>query len=192
MQVARSIWGAALVGVLALTSVAAQTDTIPPVISVLTIDQESLFADTLFGKAALDRRKTDEAALTAENLKIETALEAEERELTTRRETITGDEFRALAEAFDTKVEGIRTAQRAKATAISQTHEEERRRFFIDMAAPVIAEIMQSSGAIAVLDKRTVVLSLQSIDITDTVVREIDAKFGDGALTPQPSAPAQP
>jgi Skp family chaperone for outer membrane proteins len=175
-----------------LTGAAAQTQTDPPVTvatPVLTIDQERLFAESQFGRAATARLTAEESALVAENLKIETALEAEERGLTSQRPTMSPEAFRTLADAFDVKVEGIRAAQRAKYTALTAAHDEDRRRFFVQIAAPVIAQTMQDMGAVAVLDKQSIILSLQSIDVTAQVIARIDATVGDGARPP-PTDPA--
>jgi Skp family chaperone for outer membrane proteins len=157
---------------------------------VLTIDQNRLFNDSAFGKAATMRRSIEEEALAAENIKIEAALEVEERDLTGQRATMSADAFRTLADAFDVKVEGIRTAQLAKKTSIASAYEEDRRRFFVDIAAPLIAETMRDMGAVAVLDKQYIILSLQSIDVTARVVARIDATVGDGTGTAPPPGPA--
>jgi Skp family chaperone for outer membrane proteins len=192
------MWRAALLCAVAATALwtqaVAQTPVDPPVViatPVLTIDQERLFAESLFGRAATARLTADEAALVAENLKIEAALEAEERGLTSQRPTMSADAFRVMADAFDVKVEGIRAAQRAKYTALTTAHDEDRRQFFVEIAAPVIAQTMQDMGAVAVLDKQSIILSLQSIDVTTQVIARIDATVGDGS-TPVPDAPPQP
>jgi Skp family chaperone for outer membrane proteins len=188
-------WAALICAAMLLAAAAgaarAQTDpAVTAATPVLTIDQDRLFAESLFGQAAIARLGIDEDALVAENVKIEAALESEERDLTAQRPTMTPEAFRALADAFDTKVEGIRSAQRQKYTALTQAHDEDRRRFFVDIAAPIIAETMQERGAVAVLDKTSIILSLQSIDVTADVIAAIDARVGDG--TAPPDAPAPP
>jgi Skp family chaperone for outer membrane proteins len=170
-----------------LTGAVAQTPTDPAGVDatpVLTIDQERLFAESQFGLAATARLTAEEAALVAENLKIEAALEAEERGLTSQRPTMSAEAFRVLADTFDEKVEGIRSAQRAKYTALTAAYDEDRRRFFLQIAPPVIAQAMQDMGAVAVLDKQSIILSLQSIDVTAKVIAQIDATVGDGGTPP--------
>lgn len=167
----------------------AQSGTEAPSFSspILTIDQERLFADSMFGKAALERLKAGEEALLAENLRIEGGLEAEERDLTERRTTLPATEFRALADAFDVKVEGVRAAQRAKSTDLTTSFEADRRRF-IEVALPTIGQLMQELGAVVVMDKQTVVVSLKQVDVTDVVIARLDAAIGDGttAIAPSP------
>lgn len=192
MRRAALIWAVAFAAQLTGAAAQTQTQTDAPLAvttPVLTIDQERLFAESQFGRAATERLTAEEAALVAENLKIETALEAEERRLTSQRPTMSADAFRVLADAFDVKVEGIRAAQRAKYTALTVAHDEDQRRFFVEIAAPVIAQAMQDMGAVAVLDKQSIILSLQSIDVTAEVIARIDATVGDGT-NPQPVDPA--
>jgi Skp family chaperone for outer membrane proteins len=181
----------------AQTLTPAQAPTQAQGVPILTIDQERLFAESLFGRAALARLKASEDALVAENLRIEAALEVEERDLTARRAVLPAAEFRALADAFDAKVEGVRAAQRAKYTDLTAAHEADKR-VFLQAAVPIIGQLMQEQGAVAVMDKATIFLSLQRIEITDLAIVRLDAAIGDGTVppalpeTPLPTVPVQP
>ena len=167
-----------------------------PASPVLTIAPDRLFSGTLYGKAIQSLVEAESRALQAENRRIEADLEAEESRLTTLRATLPPEEFRILAEAFDTRVEGIRAAQDTKARAVSKQADEGRQRFF-ETAVPVLAELMAEMGAVAILDKDAIVLSFDKIDITDRAIARIDAVLGDGsglddaAPDPEP-APAAP
>ncbi len=180
-------FGALLLG---LTQAVAQT---APVAAdpVLTIDQERLFAGSAFGRAALARQDADEASLVAENRKIESALEEEERNLTAQRETLPVDEFRKLAAEFDTKVEEIRAAQDAKSRNLTQQRDAERQRF-LQAAVPVIGQLMRDMGAVAILDKQAIFLSFERIDITDAAIVRLDAALGDGSKLPVPAPDPAP
>lgn len=156
---------------------------------ILTLDQERLFTDSLFGKAVLARHQSELDALLAENRRIEAALEAEELDLTERRATLPPADFQTLATAFDAKAEDIRAAQNAKDRAISQRLEAERQRFF-QAAAPVLADILREAGAMAIIDKRAVILSFDAIDMTPGAVARLDATLGDGSAPPD--VPADP
>ncbi len=166
--------------------------------SIAVIQQDQLLQRTRFGQAMLARTETARKALQAENQRLETALETEERDLTARRASLSPAEFRPLAEAFDEKVKGIRQAQDAKARALTRQTEEERGRF-IQTAAPVLAKLMSELGAAVLIDKSFVLLSLDSIDITDAAIARIDAVLGDGSApapgqpqTAPPTTPATP
>jgi Skp family chaperone for outer membrane proteins len=188
------LWVAGLVALcLGLPPASAQSASDAPVAGtpVITIDQERLFAESQFGKASLARLAADEQALVAENLKIEGALETEERALTEQRQTLPAPDFRSLADAFDVKVEGVRSAQRAKYTALTAAHEADQRRF-LQVAVPVIGQLMQDMGAVVVMDKQTIFLSLQRIDMTDVAITRVDAAIGDGSTLPPEDAPVDP
>ncbi|WP_309664516.1 OmpH family outer membrane protein [Tabrizicola sp.] len=152
---------------------------------VLTLDQDRFFAGSVFGKAALQREQTAVDALAAENLKIEQALEAEEKDLTTKRAALPAAEFAALATAFDTKVENIRAAQDAKSRDIGRKRDEDRQRFF-QAAVPALGALLTEMGAVAILDKGAIILSLSVIDVTDAAIARVDASLGDGSAPPAP------
>lgn len=160
-----------------------------PTSAILTLDQDQLFAESAFGKASLDRERAATLALDVENKQIEAALIAEEQDLTTRRATLPADEFAALATAFDVKVERIRSEQDAKFRALSQTREEDRKAF-LRAIVPVLGELMGEKGAVAILEKSTVILSLTAIDVTDEAIARVDAVLppADLAATAPPVA----
>lgn len=156
---------------------------------ILTVDQDALFARSMFGQALTRAYEAEAEALKAENSQIDTQLETEERALTERRATMTPADFRPLAEAFDKKVETLRSTQDAKARAFGQRRDEGRQRF-IQTVGPVLGDFMVRQGAYAIVNRAAIVVSLGAIDITDEVIAAIDAKLGDGsALPPDPPAP---
>lgn len=150
---------------------------------VLVLRQDDLFVQSAFGRASSARIDSANAALLAENREIESALEVEERDLTQRRASLPPAEFQALSEAFNAKVEGIRTAQDAKSRDIARMRDVDRQRF-LKAAVPVLATIMQEEGAQAILDEKAVILSFDRIDITAKAIERIDAAIGDGSALP--------
>lgn len=119
------------------------------------------------------------AVLTAENRRIEAELRAEEQDLTKRRVTVAADSFRALADAFDEKVQETRRVQDQKLREISQLSDNARREFFA-ASLPMLEQIMRETGAGAILDHSTVFLSSDAVDITDLAISRIDKVLGDG------------
>jgi Skp family chaperone for outer membrane proteins len=150
----------------------------------LVIDQEALFSRSAFGKRIL--AETDKATkdLVAENHKIEAQLVAEEKDLTERRPKMQPDAFRKLADAFDQKVQTIRDEQNHKSDQIGKALDQHRREFY-QAIVPVLADILRETRAVAILDKRTVLISVNLIDATDLAVARIDAKLGDGRKAQQ-------
>jgi Skp family chaperone for outer membrane proteins len=150
---------------------------------LLTLDDERLFSGSAFGKAVIARQDADSRTLIDENRRIEAALEVEEKDLTTRRASMTREEFMPLSDAFNQKVEGIRKAQDAKTRDLQRRFEEDRLRF-LQAARPILAEVMTSRGAVAIIDSRAVFVGFENIDITDEAISRLDAAFAAGQLTP--------
>ena len=152
---------------------------------ILSLDQDRMFALSDFGKRFEADLQADGSLLEAENRRIEAALEAEEKDLTARRPAMSAEAFRALADAFDTKVQRIRSEQTAKARALGQRTEDAQRQF-IEAARPVLEQMMVDAGAVVIIDPRSVVMSRAAIDVTDEAIRRINANIGDGRDTPGP------
>jgi len=97
------------------------------------------------------------------------------------------DEFRALADAFDERVQKLRDEQDAKTRELQRMREQERQNF-LRQISPILGEIVRERGAVVVLDRRSVFLSADTIDITQEAIDRINAAFEangpDGDLTP--------
>jgi len=157
---------------------------------VLTIDSERVFGTSEIGQKITDKLEAELESLVAENRKIEADLTAEEQDLTAKRAGMDPTEFRALADAFDVKVQRIRSEQDAKQRALQARREAERQNF-IDVIAPILTSIGRERGAIVILERRSVVLSADSADITDEVISRINAALADGSV-PEALSPEQP
>lgn len=153
--------------------------------AILLVDQDALYGHSVWGQRVEAEITAASAALTVENRKIEGDLTVEEKSLTTRRATMTPEAFRTEADAFDQKVVAIRAAQDAKARDINLRRDNERQAFFA-AALPYFASLMHDRGAVAVLDKRTVFLSANSIDVTADLITLVNAELGPG---PSPATP---
>ncbi len=147
---------------------------------ILVVDPERLFEDTRMGQAITARLQQEREDLIALNRKLETELEAEELALTEQRDTTSPENFRALADAFDEKVQQIRADSQRRV----RQHERNRERApldFMRQVEPVLVELMREAGASVVMDRRTVLLQDDVVDITSAAVQRIDATLGDGA-----------
>jgi Skp family chaperone for outer membrane proteins len=157
----------------------------------VTLDDDRLFAQSLYGKALLDRLEAEQAALAAENREIEGRLAERERDLTDRRGSLDAAVFREQADAFNAEVETHRAGQAAKERALYQRHDADRLRFR-DVANQVLAQIMSERGALAIIAEEAIVLGFREIDITDDAIARMNDLVGDGSSLPEPAAPARP
>ncbi|WP_299653281.1 OmpH family outer membrane protein [uncultured Tateyamaria sp.] len=146
---------------------------------ILTIDSDRLYSDSAFGQRVVREIEAQTSALAEDNRRIEAELEAEEQALTDQRADMEPDAFRALADAFDARVEVIRRDREARSRSIAALLEENRDRFLAS-AAPVLEKIMRDAGAAVILEQRSVFVSANAIDITDLAISRMDAVLGDG------------
>lgn len=153
-----------------------------PQSGILTIQPDRLFSQSAFGRRVEREIEAEGAVLTAENRRIEAELRAEELELTKRRAEMEPDAFRALADAFDQKVQETRRRQDQKLREINQMGEEARREF-LNASLPVLQQILAETGAGAILDHSSVFLSAEAADITGLAISRIDEVLGDGVDT---------
>jgi Skp family chaperone for outer membrane proteins len=147
---------------------------------VLTINQQRLFEESQFGKESLTRLEADSRALQAEIRKVETDLEIEERLLTERRATLPPAQFQPLASEFDDKVEKIRGSWGEKDRDLKRQREEDQQKF-IQLAVPILAQLMQDMGAVMLIDQSAVMLSLDRVDITQIAIARINEQLSQTA-----------
>ena len=157
-----------------------------PKTPILVIDFERAFAESAFGRRVALESEQAGRAIAAENRRIEAELTAEERELTDRRPSLSPEEFRTLADAFDEKVQRLRDEQDAKARAFGTRTEDARRRF-LTVAQPVLEGLLREAGAALILERRSVLVVVDAIDITDPAIARIDSQIGDGAADLPPA-----
>ena len=146
---------------------------------ILTIDSDRVFTESAFGLRVADDVETQSAEISAENRLIEADLKAEERKLTDQRSKLSPDAFSRLADAFDEKVQKTRASQAAKGRALNELVEKERH-VFLAAAGPVLEQMMREAGAAVILERRSVFVSANAIDITDEAIERLDASVGSG------------
>lgn len=179
--------GALVAALTAATPVLAQSVQPSP---VLTLDQDRMYAASAFGKRVQSDLSQKSNELSQENRKIEAALEEEERRLTDERAGMDPARFQELAIDFDERVTGIRSAQAAKSENIQRQADTERARFF-NAAYPILLELVEETGAVAILNNAAVIFSVRQIDITDAAIARIDAAIGASPLPDTGPVPVQ-
>ncbi|MEW2916851.1 OmpH family outer membrane protein [Ruegeria sp. ANG10] len=151
-----------------------------PQSSVVTLSSERLFAESAFGQRVLREIEAEGVLLGEENERIVAELSQEEKVLTEQRATMTAEEFRPLADAFDEKVQSHREGQRAKLDVLAR-RSEEARQTFLELARPVLIDLLRESGASIIIERSSVFLSSDRTDITDAAIARINAAIGDGS-----------
>ena len=175
----RRFWILLLTCVIAPAVSYAQTDfpTVFP-LPVLVLSQDELFSESLLGKAIQEMEKVEADALLADGRRIEEAFKAEDADLTERRPTMDPDDFRALADDFDVRVEASRAKQIQDANE-AQQRAEARRRKFLEVAGPVLGRLLAKYQATALLDQRSVLLFNRNMDVTQEAINILDQAYLD-------------
>ncbi len=146
---------------------------------LLVLDPDRLFAETQFGQRLNTEYLNQRDVIIARNRKLETELEAEEQALTDMRAEKTPDEFKVLADAFDTKVQQIRRDS-DRAVRDLELSRERAPVIFMRTVEPILGQLMQDAGGVVVLDVRSVLLRSNVIDITGIAISRIDREIGAG------------
>ncbi|WP_121631866.1 OmpH family outer membrane protein [Tropicibacter alexandrii] len=155
---------------------------------ILVIEFDRVYAESAFGQRITRELEEEGARIAAENREIEAQLIEEERRLTEERATMDPVRFRELADEFDARVQRVRTERDAMARELGTRNEEARRRF-VSAVQPVIEQLMRASGAAVILDRRSVFVASDAVDVTDRAIEGIDARIGEGVdLVPDPAA----
>ena len=113
-----------------------------------------------------------------ENQKIVAELVAEEQSLTELRPTMSPEDFRAAADAFDQKAQEIRRERDAKEVELEDARRDVRVRFLSEVRS-VVGQLMVERGGGIVLDSRSTYVFVTSIDITQEAIARVDANFLD-------------
>ncbi|WP_157970936.1 OmpH family outer membrane protein [Pseudogemmobacter bohemicus] len=153
-------------------------------LALLTLNQAALFEKSAWGAAAMRAAEQAASALSAENRTIEAALEKEELGLTEKRGQITAEEFSALARDFDRKVEEFRQTQDAKLRAINRKLDEDRKTF-VELSVPLMAELLDEYGAVAIIADDILILSRSSADVTQRAIELMNQRL------PMPEEPGE-
>lgn len=162
----------------------AQDDTQVPRTPILVVDFEELFRESEFGQSIQTELDEARRELAEEIAAIDAELAEEERDLTAKRAGLSPDEFRALADAFDDKVQQLRSEQDDRARALTRQQSDEQLRFR-QAALPIVGQLMLDSGALIVVEKRSLVVFNDGIDVTGIAAQRLDASLAE----PAPDAP---
>jgi Skp family chaperone for outer membrane proteins len=153
----------------------------------LFINQEQILTGSRSGKEILADEDRQRDALRGESRALDASFEEEESRLTEERPKLAPEEFRKLSDAFDARVVKARRDQDERASALADRFDQRRRQFYAQVA-PILVMLMDRYGAKAIFDENSVLLADQSLNITQAVIAEIDARAATAA--PEGTAPA--
>ncbi|MCC5999281.1 MAG: OmpH family outer membrane protein [Pararhodobacter sp.] len=156
-------------------------------IPIAVLDEDRFLRESQLGQQVLAGIRAAEEALEAENEEISDQLAEEERALTAARARLAPEVFRTRADAFAERVEAIRAERRARSEELARFSETEAQRFF-EAAFPVLVELMNDEGIVAILKPDALIIALDFVDITSRAIARLDAILQD---RPAPLPPAE-
>ena len=143
---------------------------------VVVIQSEVVYRKSEYGQSLIAALTEERQSLDDENLAILRELETEERMLTESRETMSSDDFAIAAEEFDQKVQRSREIQLSKIRAADLKRSKQINIFF-KRISPIVQSVLVEYGAAIVFEKRNALVSLDSADITNIVIKRVDRAF---------------
>ncbi|MEM9779328.1 MAG: OmpH family outer membrane protein [Pseudomonadota bacterium] len=148
----------------------------------LVLEQDRLLAESELGQAIRAENEAAADSLRREGQQLDRQFEEEERQLTEQRATLSPEEFRVLADAFDEKVVATRAAQEERAAALTREADARQRDFF-RRVGPILLGILEETGASAVIEQRALLVTKQDLNITREVIKRLDAAYRAGQAT---------
>jgi len=152
-----------------------------PFSTLLTIEQEQLYHRSQLGIALEAMLTAERTKLQSENQAIFNDLSTEEAKLVTLRAETTPEAFSILASAFDDKVQMIRAQQDQKLRDLVRQREDMQQRF-MNLVVPLAAQTARARGGLAVIERGSVFLAVQDIDITADAIRLINENYPEGRI----------
>lgn len=146
---------------------------------LMSIDQERLFLESEWGERVQNELAERSRDFAEENERLAQEFSDEEQELTRLRDTLSPEEFRARADEFDQRVVEVRRERDSMGQELQALFEQERTAF-LQASLPLLAQLMEERGAVAVLDQRVIFVSAEAIDVTQALIERINAAEGAG------------
>ena len=143
---------------------------------VVVIQSEVGYRKSEYGQSLIAALTEERQLLDDENLAILRELEMEEGMLTEARESMSSDDFAVAAQEFDQKVQRSREIQLSKIRAADLKRSKQINIFF-KRVSPIVQSVLVEYGAAIVFEKRNALVSLDSADITNIVIKRVDRAF---------------
>lgn len=145
---------------------------------LFTVDMSKLFRSSNLGKSIISANNEARKNLQSENIKLESKLLLEEKELSEQRKILSVNEFRPIALEFDKKVSIIRKEQNEKEKNLKGKARKEEAEFYKKIY-PLLYELLLDRGGSVLVDQRNVILWNSSSDITDEAIKLINQELGN-------------
>ncbi|HLI21846.1 MAG TPA: OmpH family outer membrane protein [Stellaceae bacterium] len=191
MSIAKRLYVAAALSLAASLPFRAQAQQAPPTV-IITVDVQQILRDSLVAKdvqAQMDQRTE---RYTQEVTQQENELQKTQDELEHERATLAPDDFNARMRDFQQRYDALDNRVQTTRQALQQSYNDAMTKVE-NTALQIIADIAAERKANLVVAKAAVLFEAQDIDITQEVIKRLDAKLPQIQLAqPQESAGKAP
>lgn len=165
---------------LTVSSPAPQSDSAQTSLPIIAFDRERIQTTSQMGQDLAAQIDALQQALVEENAHIAEDLEAEEREITALKGTLSAEDFALRAAAFDAKATRLRMENAEKVSDVEEQSLQNSRIFEQTLRA-VLTDIAREVGALAVFEIQQIYLRSETIDVSTEAIRRLDAQLQSGA-----------
>lgn len=167
-------WVRAATLCLAVAAMPGAPDAQTAALGVLLVDRERVLRESAPARTLAEDERRAQLSHMDELERLRASLEAEEAEIAALREAGDPAAFDARVAAFNTEVRDARRLSQQKGEALRARFAEARRRLAAALQ-PVLEQMLLETGALLVVDARNVLAARQGADVTDEVIRRLDA-----------------
>lgn len=152
-------------------------------IGVLVVDLQRIQRDAAAATSVREQSAAMRAELAAIIGERARAISVEEAELAELRERMTAVEFRDRVREFEKKVFANRDLEQQESAKLQSVLAQARNRLRREIA-PILAQLLRERNAKLMLDKSQVILSADTLDVTDEVLKRLDTAVPSMQLSP--------
>jgi Skp family chaperone for outer membrane proteins len=172
---------AATFALLASSASSAQTTPTPPpsgpaLAGVCVLSKDKMLFTSLVGKAALTRLQQIKAQITAELNQEESVIQSDAKALTAQHATLAKEQFDQRASAINQRQAAFQAKVQQRQQELAATQEKAFGRIGVDVD-PVLRQAFVQKSCSILIDSQALIYPAPAMDITDTVVRGLDAKI---------------
>ena len=140
------------------------------------LDMKYILNSSTAGKAAQDYLKKTFSENQKKFTDQENELKKEERDLISKKDSVTKEEYKKKAEKLREKAKKYQTNRRDALAKIAKQRADARQKL-IDKLEPIIQKYIEENGISIVIDSKNVVIGNTQLDITKVITEKLNKEF---------------
>jgi Skp family chaperone for outer membrane proteins len=143
---------------------------------IVIVNTEQIFAQSKVGQSVRTQLQTLAAKIQADGKKGEAAIQAEAKKLSQQRSLLSEADFQKKVQALEQKQGEFQQTMRRKGQEL-QLAGNKARNDVEQAIRPIFADVMKMNGANILLDQSVVLAGGVDLDVTEEVLKQLDAKL---------------